>query len=165
MVPVVGSGCPCTTAWYTFSTRRSLNARLSTRYAFSLLATTIRPDVPTSKRCTIPCRSADPVAGSGQRPDDGRPGPAGRGVRRDTYRFVDDDDVSVVVHDPHARNRFGWADGGGSVKGGQVDAQPLPTCEPVGLCDGTAVNEHSACRREIRGPRAGDPEQPGEPGV
>src|SRR4051812_37170601 len=60
MVPVVGSGWPCTSAWYTFSTVRSLNARLSTVYACSLFATTMSPEVPTSSRCTIPCRSAAP---------------------------------------------------------------------------------------------------------
>ena len=40
---------------------RSRNASLSREYAISLLATTISPDVPTSSRCTIPCRSAAPL--------------------------------------------------------------------------------------------------------
>src|SRR5690606_8850110 len=61
MVPESGSGCPCTTAWYTFSTVRSLNARLSAVYADSVLATTISPLVPTSSRCTTPCRSGAPL--------------------------------------------------------------------------------------------------------
>src|SRR5436189_1688961 len=59
-VPRSGSRCPCTTAWYRLSTSRALNARLSTLYARSLLATTINPVVPTSRRCTTPCRSAAP---------------------------------------------------------------------------------------------------------
>src|SRR5689334_19333078 len=61
MVPRDGSGCPCTTAWYRLSTSRSLNARLRSVYARSLLATTISPVVPTSSRCTTPCRSAAPL--------------------------------------------------------------------------------------------------------
>src|SRR2546421_1629338 len=59
-VPRSGSRCPCTTAWYRLSTSRALNARLSALYAISLLATTINPVVPTSSRCTTPCRSAAP---------------------------------------------------------------------------------------------------------
>src|SRR5437762_9126606 len=60
-VPLSGSRWPCTTAWYRLSTVRSRNARLSTLYAVSLFATTIRPVVPTSSRCTTPCRSAAPL--------------------------------------------------------------------------------------------------------
>src|SRR5437762_14356053 len=60
-VPLSGSRWPCTTAWYRLSTVRSRNARLSTLYARSLLATTIRPVVPTSSRCTTPWRSAAPL--------------------------------------------------------------------------------------------------------
>src|SRR5438270_1217077 len=59
-VPRSGSRCPCTTAWYRLSTSRDLNARFSALYADSLLATTINPVVPTSSRCTTPCRSAAP---------------------------------------------------------------------------------------------------------
>ncbi len=60
MVPLVGSGWPWTSVWYRLSTVRSLNWRLSEVYAYSDLATTISPDVPTSRRCTMPWRSAAP---------------------------------------------------------------------------------------------------------
>src|SRR3954471_24912604 len=60
MVPLVGSGWPWTSVWYRLSTVRSLNCRLSEVYARSDLATTISPEVPTSRRCTMPWRSAAP---------------------------------------------------------------------------------------------------------
>ena len=65
---------------------------------------TITPDVPTSSRCTMPCRSEAPLVAirnpaAGQVADDGRPGPAGRGVHGDADRLVDHDDRRVVVDD------------------------------------------------------------------
>src|SRR5690554_2462676 len=47
-------------AWYVLSTKRSWNARLSSEYACSDLATTIRPLVPASRRWTMPARSDAP---------------------------------------------------------------------------------------------------------
>ena len=89
MVPRVGSGWPCTSAWYRLSTVRSLNARLSTVYARSLFATTIRPVVPASSRCTTPCRSAAPGGGDpdsrprrARRRRSGRSSPGWGGRRR-----------------------------------------------------------------------------------
>ena len=60
MVPLGGSGWPCTSAWYRLSTVRSLNWAFSEVYARSDLATTISPEVPTSRRWTMPWRSAAP---------------------------------------------------------------------------------------------------------
>src|SRR5918994_2792535 len=60
IVPVNGSGWPWTSAWYVLSTERERKARFKIVYAISLLATTISPDVPTSRRCTMPRRSGTP---------------------------------------------------------------------------------------------------------
>ena len=52
---------PQTSAMYSFSTSRSWNCRASSWCAASFLATTITPDVPRSRRCTMPGRSSPPM--------------------------------------------------------------------------------------------------------
>src|SRR6478609_1260065 len=59
-VPTTGSGSPCTRAWYVLSTVRLRKASLRREYAYSLFATTMSPEVPTSSRLTTPWRSGAP---------------------------------------------------------------------------------------------------------
>src|SRR6476469_5030128 len=59
-VPTTGSGRPCTRAWYVLSTVRLRKASLRREYAYSLFATTMSPEVPTSSRLTTPWRSGAP---------------------------------------------------------------------------------------------------------
>ena len=66
--------------------------------------------MPTSSRCTMPCRSAAPVVAmrmpaGGEGPEHGRSLPADRGVRGDAGGLVDDHDVVVVVDDPEVGHR------------------------------------------------------------
>ncbi len=54
-------GVPHTSATYSLPTSRSWNCRASSRCARSCLATTITPDVPRSRRCTMPGRASPPM--------------------------------------------------------------------------------------------------------
>ena len=109
MVPTQRVGQPLHEGVVGLVDRALRKARLSTRVgALADFATTIRPEVPTSSRETMPCRSAGPagrdaVAGGREPAQHGGSGPADARVRGHADRLVDDDDVVVVVDDPHAR--------------------------------------------------------------
>lgn len=62
------------------------------------------------------------VAGGLQVAQDGRPAPAGPGVRGDAHGFVDHDHVVIVVEDAHAGHRCGGRSSGSRPAGGR----PLP---------------------------------------
>src|SRR6185295_5488317 len=59
--PAACGSRPCTSARYRRSTVRALSWRASPRWARSVLATTRRPDVPRSRRWTMPGRRAPPI--------------------------------------------------------------------------------------------------------
>ena len=131
-------------------------------YACSDLATTITPVVPTSRRCTMPCRSAAPRGGRSRTPSGGEPAedrrarPAGAGVGRDPDRLVDHHDVVVVVEDLEPGDDLGRrGDGGRPVRLGQVDLEPAAGDEPVGLAGGLAVDRDPARPRRGSRPRCG----------
>ena len=84
-------------------TRRAAIAAPSRRWARSVLATTIRPEVSRSSRCTTPGPALGSAgqgrAASHQRVDQRIVPVAGRGMHHQPGRLVDDGEVLVFVHD------------------------------------------------------------------
>ncbi len=110
MVPLIGSGCPWTSALYRLSTGVFLELPLQRGVRALRLGhdhQTGGTDV--ASRCTMPCRSAAPEVEI-RYPAAARPpitvGPLQPGwVRGHTDRLDDHDDVVVVVHDLHGPPR------------------------------------------------------------
>ena len=84
IVPLRAGGRPSTSARYSRSISRSARARCSRRWASCVRATTSRPEVPRSRRCTIPGRT-DPSRAhpARRRPRRSAAPAAGRGCPRD----------------------------------------------------------------------------------
>ena len=82
-------------------------ARARSACARSCLATTSRPDVPRSRRCTMPGRSSPPMPLRScnvvqECIDEGAVRVAGGRMHDHARRLVDDDQIRVVVDDPRA---------------------------------------------------------------
>ena len=109
--------------------------------ARSLLATTIN-QVPTSSRCTMPRRSGTPEVEI-RKPAPARwlrtsGPPAQARVSRDADRFVDHDDVVVIVHDDDTFHLLrAYLDEPRMI--GELDLQKRADADPVGLVDLAAV--------------------------
>jgi hypothetical protein len=79
-------------------------------------------------------------------------------VGGDADGLVDDDEVVVVVDDRQALDPLGH--GGGGPRGvGDLDLEPGPGGEAVGLADHPAVDDHAARGGDLRGPGAGEAQQ------
>ena len=83
---------------------------------------------------------------------------------RDPDRLVDHDQVVVVVHDAHARHGLGH-DLGRLDRPGEVDLEPAPGVDAVGLADRGSVERDPAAGREVGRLGPGHAEQPGQGGV
>ena len=103
-MPCGASGTPHTSASYRRVALWSANCSISTSAASCVRATTSRPGLPASRRCTMPGRiglaDACDLGELGQQPVDQRPvGVAGTGVHDESGRLVDDDHRVVDVDD------------------------------------------------------------------
>lgn len=137
-----GRAGPCTRVWVTLSTVRSLEGSLGGGVG-ALLARSIRL-VPTSRRCTMPRRSAAPeVATEMPSPMSAEmtvgPCQPGEGMCRHACGFVHHDDVVVQVHDTKAVHLFGRMSA--RSRGAGVSATTSPAKTASGLAD-----FHDLCR-------------------
>ena len=101
------STCPRTSARYRRSMSWRRNMASSARCASSVFATSMSPDVPASRRCTIPGRNGPPIEDErdphAQQTVDQRAGPATLGrVRDQARRLGDHEQVVVLEPDRHA---------------------------------------------------------------
>ena len=122
-------------------------------------ATTSRPELPTSRRCTMPGRCGSPDAGdlgkAGQQPVDERAvGVAGAGMDDEPGRLVDDDHVVVDVDDAELDRRVRPPAG---VAPGTAPGRPRP---PGLRCNRTLPIVHDLDRRRPRRRRRSRPPRP-----
>ncbi len=161
-----GSGCPCTSAWYVLSTVRSLKARFSAEYAALALGhhhqaagadvQAVHDPLPLGR-----AGGGDAHPGRGQRPQDGRTGPARARVGGHADGLVDDDQVVVLVDHDEAVDRLGLhAERRGRVR--EPDLQPGPRMQAVRLGRGGAVDLDRPLADQVGGPAAGQAEQPAQ---
>src|SRR5699024_9009641 len=113
-------------------------------------------DDPLSLRVT---GGADADARGGEVPEHGGPGPSGAGMRGDADGLVEHDDVVVLVDQAHARGDLRTHLDRGLLLG-QLDMHHHPGLEPGGAGRRRTVDEHVACRDEVRGAGAGQAQHP-----
>ena len=109
-------------------------------------------------------RGRDPETRSREGPDDRRAAPAQRGMRGDTHRLVDDDDVGVVVDDLEVLDR-GRLDAQRLLRFGQRDVQHRARGEFVRLPHRHAVDDDVALLGQSGDDGARQPEHPGDTGI
>ncbi len=148
-------------------TRRAAIAAPSRRWARSVLATTMSPEVSRSSRCTMPGPALGAAgqrrAAGDQRVDQGVVPVARRGVDHQPGGLVDDGEVLVLVDD-------GERDGGGAERAGRLvlgepDGDQLAAGEDPGGAGGLAVDGHRLVGDEPGGLGAGEAELVGEEAV
>ena len=146
IVPLRAGGRPSTSARYSRTIRRASSAAFSRRWASSPFATTSRPDVSRSRRCTIPGRHGSPPAAprAASRCDSVparvRPGR----VHDEAGRLVDDHQVV----DPRRRTASGPSPSAVPGRRSRLieDLDRLAAAQPVVLARRRAVQPHRARR-------------------
>ena len=160
--PALDRGRPRTSARYSRSSRWRRTSPRSRLYASSVLATTSRPDVCRSSRCTMPGRSGLTARPSCPRsactsvpPEWPAPGCTTRPAGLSTTRRCSS---SKAI-----RRSSGCATSGSATGRLELDLLPLP--QPVGLLPRDPVDAHLAGREQPlgRGPRADLVERREEP--
>jgi hypothetical protein len=105
----------------------------------------------------------DAEAGRGQGAQDRRSLPAYGGMRGDAGRFVDDDDLVIVVHDAELRHRD--RNDARLLLGLPVDVEPRACTDTIGLAHRPSIEHDASARGDLGREGPGEAQHLGERGV